>query len=352
MVALGLSALAACSAADAVERRQVHVDVGSGGASLIASATVEDYRAAPIDLLTPAVPGDPQMTRFLKSYYEIGRAGDTKRVASLFEPSARDDVNDHYPTAQLLSEQFADLRSASLSAVLHWGEYQIGVVQHELEIERGGRRRWSWPHVVRCVNDTCHITDHFANSVLGRVVAAAFANNGDAQVAATAQGEMLPILPAVADAAQKPAADDPIILYLDRAPEQTTLAAKTVVSALTDKLRATSPKQDTFENVADLYSAGTPTSVEVFQRGNEVPGYAYSAYVTWFARNAPWTVSSVYSLGSNVCVAVLKSDKNRAIHLLPLQRVGTGWAIVSDASRVQAWSVLSSISTYQALQRK
>lgn len=353
IAAVTIAALGACSVARAAEPRDVHIDVGSGRASLIATAQVEDYRAAPVDLLTRPVTGDSQMTRFLKTYYEIGRAGDTKRVASLFEPHMREGVSARYTTPQTLSGQFASLRSVRLLTVLHWGEYQFGFVEHESATEEGGTRRMTWPHTARCIGNTCQITDQQANSQLGGIVAAAFARKGAAQLATPAQGEtVLPILPAVLDAAAKPVASDPIVLHFNRASDQTTLAVTAVVSNLTDNLRATTPTQPTFENLAALYSEGTPSNVDVFQLGNEVPTYAYSAYVTWFTKRAPWTVSGVYSLGADTCVALLKSDKDRALHLLPLQRTGTEWKIVSDPSRLDAWMILSTISTYQALQSR
>jgi hypothetical protein len=60
IAALGI---VACSMASAAEPREVHIDVGSSHAPLIATAQVEDYRAAPIDLLTPAATGDFPMLR-------------------------------------------------------------------------------------------------------------------------------------------------------------------------------------------------------------------------------------------------------------------------------------------------
>ena len=292
------------------------------------------------------------MTRLMKTYYEIFRAGDTKRVASLYEPDQLTIVNDYYPTAQTMTEVYEDLRSARMSVVLHWGEYQFGSIPTEATAEGGGIPRYFASHAARCVGNTCHISVHVANNQLGGFVAAAFADKGAAQFEGPAQGETtLPILPAAVDAAQKAVATNPIVLHLNRTSHQTTLAASMVVSRLNDILRVTSPKQPTFENVA-LYSAGTPSHVTVFQRGDDVSAYDYSAYVTWFANHAPWTVSTVYSLGPDVCVALLKSDKGRALHLLPLQRAGNGWTIISHPADLKAWWVLSSISTYQALQNR
>jgi hypothetical protein len=305
ILALGIAALITCSNARAIEPREVHVDIGSSDAPLIATVHVEDYRAAPLDLLKPAASGDSRMTRFLKTYYEIGRSGDTKRVASLFERSMQAGVNEHYPTPQSLSDQFADLRSAHLSAVVYWGEHQFGVVEHEQAVAEGGTRRWMWPHATRCVGDTCQIIGHFQNSQLGRVVAAAFADKGGVPLAVPAQGETpLPILPVVTDAAQKTVATDPIVLHLNRSSDRTTLAVTTAVSTLPDS-----------------------------QRG-------------------PSTVSSVYSLGPNVCVALLKSEQARAVNLLPLQRTASGWELIADPSSLDAWRILSSTSTYQALQSR
>ncbi|WP_129780717.1 hypothetical protein [Peristeroidobacter soli] len=348
-----IAALAVCSAARAAVPKEVHINLGSNTAPLMATVRVEDYRAAPLDLLTPVATGDSQMIRFLKAYYEIGRAGDIKKVASLFEPHLQAGVNDYYPTAKSLSEQFADLRTVRLVAVLHWGEYQFGVVKHVSDVGEGGSRDSSWSHAARCFGDTCQIGDHFTNSLLGRSVSAAFADKGAVQVDAPAQSDTpLPMLPAVVDAARKVVSTDPIVLHLDRASDQTTASARKLVSTLTENLRVTRSKQPTFEKLSMLYSAGTPKSVAVFQRGSEVPAYNYSAYLIWFANHAPWTVGSVYSLGPDVCVALLKSEHDRAVHLLPLQRAGTGWAIVSDPSSLDAWPVLSSISAYQALQNR
>src|SRR5688572_9513564 len=86
IVALGITALTACFTAHGAELREARIDVGSSSAPLIATVHVEDYRAAPIDLLAPVATADAPMTRLLKSVFEIGRAGDTKRVASLYEP--------------------------------------------------------------------------------------------------------------------------------------------------------------------------------------------------------------------------------------------------------------------------
>ncbi|MFC4314342.1 hypothetical protein ACFPN2_35080 [Steroidobacter flavus] len=347
-----LAAFAVGSAAQAGEPREARINLGSSSAPLMATVEVEDYRSAPLDLLTPVVTGDSQMTRFLKAYYEIGRAGDIKKVASLFEPHLRAGVNDYYPTAQSLSEQFAGLRSVRMVAVLHWGEYQFGVVRHETALEEGGTRNASWSHAARCLGDTCQIGDHFTNSLLGRIVSAAFADKGGVQVGAPAQVDTsLSMLPAAVDAARKVVATDPIVLHLNRASDQTASTVSKLVATLTENLRVTSSKQPAVEKLSVLYSAGTPKSVAVFQRGSEVPAYNYSAYLIWFANHAPWTVGSVYSLGPDVCVALLKSEHDRAVHLLPLQRAGTGWTIVSDPSSLDAWPVLSSISAYQALQK-
>lgn len=305
ILALGIAALIACSTAHAIEPREVHIDIGSSAAPLIATVHVEDYRAAPLDLLTPAATGDSRMTRFLKMYYEIGRSGDTKRVASLFERSMQAGVNEHYPTPQSLSDQFADLRSAHLSAVVYWGEHQFGVVEHEQAVAEGGTRRWMWPHATKCVGDTCQIIGHFQNSQLGRFVAAAFADKGGVQFAAPAQGETpLPILPVATDAAQKTVASDPIVLHLNRSSDRTTLAVTTAVSTRPDSQRD------------------------------------------------PSTVSSVYSLGPNICVALLKSEQARTVQLLPLQRTASGWEIIADPSNLEAWRILSSTSAYQALQSR
>jgi hypothetical protein len=178
IVALGVAALAAFFAAHAAEPRQVHIDVGSTSAPLIATVHVEDYRKASIDLLAPAATGDSPMTRLMKTYYEVFRTGDTKRVASLFEPHMRADANDHYPRPETLTEQVDDLRSARMLAVLHWGEYQFSFAEYERTVETGGTHQWSASHAARCVGDTCHITHHLANSQLGRMVAAAFSNKG------------------------------------------------------------------------------------------------------------------------------------------------------------------------------
>lgn len=297
-VALGIAALVAGSAAGATEPRDVHINVGSSRAPLMATVRVEDYRAAPIDLLTSAATADSLMTRFLKTYYEIGKAGDIKRVASLFEPHLRDGVNNHYNTTQALSEPFADLRTARMVAVLHWGEYQFGLVEHEGAVEKGSTSRYSWAHAARCVSDTCRITDHFENGLLGRVVAAAFIDKDGAQVEVPAQNEMpLRILPAAGDTATRTVVIDPIVLHLNRSSDQTTRAVSKAVPV-------------------------------------------------------PSNVSSVYSLGPDVCVALLKSGQGREVRWIPLQRVDNEWVVISDPSRLDAWPVLSSISTYQALQSR
>lgn len=351
VVALAVTALAAAPSARAAELKEVHIDVGSSGAPLVATVHVEDYRAAPLDLLTPAATHDSSMTRFLKTYNEVAKAGDVKKFVSLFAADVGAEEDSHH-TPQSLREQFADLRSVRLSAVLHWGELQFGFVQCEAADGEGGTRRWTWAHAARCVGGSCQIIGHFKNSLLGRIVTTAFAVRGGAQIAVPPGSETLPILPAVADASKQAVATDPIVLYLNRSSDTTTRAASTIVSTLTDKLSATSPKQATFEQLAGLYSAGTPSTVEVFQLGNDVSAYTYGAYIEWYAKHAPWTVDSVYSLGPDLCVALLRSNKDRALHLLPLQRAAKGWTIISDPSSLDAWMVLSSISSYQALQNR
>ena len=37
-----------------------------------------------------------------------------------------------------------------------------------------------------------------------------------------------------------------------------------------------------------------------------VTNYVYSDYITWIASHAPWTVSSVYPLGADLCAILLK----------------------------------------------
>jgi hypothetical protein len=302
VVALAVTALAAGPTARAAELKEVHIDVGSSGAPLVATVHVEDYRTAPLDLLTPAATHDSSMTRFLKTYNEVARAGDVKKFVSLFAPDVGAEEDSHH-TPQSLREQFADLRSVRLSTVLHWGELQFGFVQYEAADGEGGTRRWTWAHAARCLGSSCQITGHFKNSLLGRIVITAFAEKGGAQIAVPPGSETLPILPAVADTSQRAVATDPIVLHLNRSSDATTRAASAIVSTLTDK-------------------------------------------------HAPWTVDSVYSLGPDFCVALLRSNKDRALHLVPLQRAANGWTIISDPSSLDAWMVLSSISTYQALQNR
>jgi CubicO group peptidase (beta-lactamase class C family) len=280
---------------------KVHIDVGSSDAPLVVTAHVEDYRVAPLDVLAPATAGDSAMTRFMKRYNEVARAGDIKTFVSLFAPDVGADEDSHH-TPQSLREQFADLRSVRLLAVLHWGELQVGFVQYEAADGEGGTRRWTASHPARCVGSSCQITGHFENGLLGQIVTTAFAGKGGAQIAASIRGESLPILPAVADAAKKAVATNPIVLHLNRASEATAQAAKTIVATSTDKQGA--------------------------------------------------TVDAVYSLGPDVCVALLRSNKDRTLHWLPLQRAGEGWAIVADPSNLDAWTVLSSTHTYQALQNR
>lgn len=295
MVALGVTAFVTCNSAGAAEAKGLHIGVGSNDAPLILTVRVEDYRAAPLDLLTPAASGDSLMTRFLKTYNEAGRAGDTKRFASLFEPEVAADPADHAEAVRELKEQFLAVRSVRLLAVLYWGDLQFGVVEQEIPLEQGGTRRWAWPHPARCVGDTCRIIGSFEIGRLGRVFAEAFVNKGSVQFAAPAQGEtLLPILPAASDFGHESGTTDPIVLHLIHASDSTTQAVTAAI--------------------------------------------------------APSTVSRVYSLGPDVCVAVLKSDKDRAVHLLPLQRTGKSWTKISEPSSLDAWRVLSSASTNRVLQ--
>jgi hypothetical protein len=348
IAAVGIAAFTACSAAGAAELREVTIDFGPSDIPMIATARVEDYRAAPLDLLAPAATDDSAMTRLMKMYFEISRAGDTNRVAAIYEPHVVESVSEDFAE---LAGLYANLRSARLSAVLHWGEYQSGIVEHESAIEGGDTQRWWVDHIARCSGGTCQLSDSFENSLAARMVARAFAEKGAAQLAMRPRSDMLlPIFPVMRDAAQKSVGTDPIVLYLNRSSDQTQRAVVTLVSTLTEKLRATSPEQPTFDDVAALYSEGTPEHSYIFESGNWVSPHTYSEYVTWFTGRAPWTVSAVYSLGPDFGMAVLKSDKDRALHLLPLQRVGPAWTIISNTLRLGWWQVLSSPSAHRALQ--
>jgi hypothetical protein len=276
--------------ASAAEPRELHINVGSSGAPLVATVHVEDYSATPIDLFAPAAKDDSPLTRLLKSYFVSGKAGDTKKFVSLFESQLRAGAADYYSAAEILRDQFVHLSSVRMSGVLYWGEYQFPQLQYEMKLEEGGTRRWTWSQPVHCGGDVCEMTDHFKNGQLGREINAAFANKQDAVPAPGAM--LLPILP-IADSARPPATSDPIVLQLNPASDQTRLAVSAVISG---------------------------------------------------------TVSSVYSLGSDVCVAVLKSPKDRSVRVLALQRKDAGWTIMPDPSSLDAWLILSSASTAQALQ--
>lgn len=301
IVAFGIAVFVACSAAGAAELREVHVDVGSSDASpLIVTARIEDYRAAPIDLLKPAATADSPMTRLMKAYFQTFRAGDTKKVASLYEPHMRAGANEYFSTPQTMTENFEDLKSVRLLAVLHWGEYQFAFIASERTVEKkeDGLPRWSAAHAAHCVGGTCQITDNHEISQLGGLVATAFGEKGAAQLVVPTQGETaVPILPVV-DANKKPVAIDPMILHLYRSSDETTAAATEAVA---------------------------PTLTP------------------------PWIMGGVYSFGADFCAVLLKSNQNGAVRLVPLERVDTGWAIKSDAETNRAWWLLSSVSTSVAL---
>jgi hypothetical protein len=291
---LGIAALAACAIATASEFREVHVDVGSKDVPLIATAQIKDYRSAPLDLSTPVASGDSQITRFLKTYFASGRAGDVKTWAALFGEQAHE-VQDHYPTAQSLKEQFEDLRTVHLTTVLYWGEYQVGVVHYD-----NTERQWLWGQAARCDASGCQMAD-YANGHVSQLVAMAFAESGEVRLVVPAEGEtLLPILPVVG-VAQKAVTTHPIVLHLNRSSKETTAAATKLAATLTD---------------------------------------------------GPWNVSDVYSLGQEVSVALLKSHKEGAIRLLPLQRSGTDWIVISKTYLLDGWAILSSGSVSQALQRR
>jgi len=296
IVSLGIAALASCSIATASELREVRVDVGSSGAPLIATAHVEDYRSAPIDLSTPVANGDARIIRMLKTYFASGRAGDVKTWALQFEPQARDGIHDYYPEAKYLQEQFNGQRSVHLLAVLHWGEYQVGVVKYD-----NTERQWLAGHAARCDGSGCQIAHHYENSQVARLVAEAFVEDGEVRLAESAEGETpLPILPAL-DAARKAVTTNAIVLHLEHSSEETTAAATKVAATLSD---------------------------------------------------GPWNVGAVYSLSQDVCVAVLKSKKDSAIRLLPLQRSGPAWSVIEKTYLLDGWAILSSASVTQALQSR
>lgn len=300
IVAFGIAAIVACSAAGAAEIREVHINVTSSDAPFIVTARVEDYRAAPIDLLKPAAPADGPMTRLMKAYLQIFRAGDTKRVASLYEPYMRAGANEQFSTPQAMTESFANLKSVRLLAVLHWGDYQFAFVESEREVKKpeDGVPRWSAAHAAHCVGTSCQITGNFEITQLGGLVATAFGEQGAAQLVVPAQGETtVPIAPIV-DANKQPVTTDPMILHLYRASEATAAAASEFVVPLLPP---------------------------------------------------PWQLSGVYSFGPDFWVALMKSTQNRAAWLMPLERTDAGWGIVSEPETRRAWVFLSSVSTAVAL---
>jgi hypothetical protein len=306
IVAFGIAVFVACSAAGAAQPittsnlKEVHIDVGPADAPFIVTARVEDSRAAPIDLLKPAATADSPMVRLMKAYFQVFRAGDTKRLASLYEPHMRAGASEYFSTSQTMTENFNDLTSVRLLAVLHWGDYQFAFVTSERAVKKAedGLPRWSAAHAAHCIGGTCQITDNHEISQLGGLVATAFGEKGAAQLVALAQGATtVPISP-VADARKQPVATDPMILHLNRSPDETKAAAAEAVA---------------------------PTLAP------------------------PWIMGDIYSFGADFCVALLKSNQNRAVRLVPLERAGTGWAIKPDPETNRAWWLLSSVSTSVAL---
>lgn len=300
IVAFGIAVFVACSAVGAAEPRDVHINVSSSEASFIVTARVEDYRAAPIDLLAPVATADTPMTRLMKDYFQIFRAGDIKRVASLYEPHMRAGAVEYFSMPQIMTENFDDLKSERLLAVLHWGDYQFAFIASEREVKKpeDGLPRFSAAHAARCTGNACQITDNLEISQLGGLVATAFGEKGAAQLVVPAQGETaVPIYPVV-DARKKPVVIDPMILHLNRASDETTAAASEVVDMTL-----------------------TP----------------------------PWSLGGLYSFGPDFCVALLKSNQNRAVRLVPLDRAATGWAISSRPETNQVWWLVSSVSTAVAL---
>jgi hypothetical protein len=300
MAALGMAVVVACSAADAAEPRDVHINVSSSEMPFIVTARVEDYRSTPIDLLAPVATADAPMTRLMKNYFQIFRAGDTKRVASLYEPHMRAGAIEYFSTPQTMTENFDDLKSERLLAVVHWGDYQFAFVASEREVKKpeDGLPRFSAAHAARCTGNTCLVTDNFEIGQLGGLVATAFGEKGAAPLVVPAQGERaVPIYPVV-DANKKPVAIDPMILHLNRASDPTTAAASEAVG---------------------------PTLTP------------------------PWVMGGMYSFGADFCVALLESNQNRAVRLVPLDRTDTGWAISSRPETNPVWWLVSSVSTAVAL---
>lgn len=326
------------------------IDVGSSRARLLVTAQIEDYRSTTLDLLAKSAADAGLMARFLGTYYQVGKSGDLEKVATLFEPHMRAGINARYQSAEDLRSQFSSLRRVRLLGVLHWAEHQFAFVQHEIAAATGADSI-TWVHTARCVGGMCQLTDHQGTSQLGGLVLAAFVEKGATRVAPTESVTQLSILPPASDRAKAAAiTTDPIVLQLPRASDSVTQAVSGLITSLTENLRAANPKQASFDNVAPLYSAGTPSAVEAFQRGNELADYSYSAYVFWFSNKAPWTIKAVYSLGQTRSVALLRSEKGGGtLHMILLQRAGANWTIDSDPSQDRVWPILSSVSTYQAL---
>lgn len=343
---MGLASVPAQHVAAAAQRQPVSIE--SGGVALAATAQLEEY-AGGVDVLAAARTGEAQPVRFLRTYYEVAKSGDLKRVASLFVPRMREGVLKRYATPQSLSEPFGQIKAVRVRGVLYWNDYTFVFVEHETN----SNERETWIHVMQCASGTCQITDDQGATQLGGTILAAYLNRSQVSepvVSNAATSTALSILPPRAAGAPPPAgAQNPIVLQLRPAAAPAAAQIGTALASFSEAVRQADPRQSTFDSLNHFYSNGTPDTVEVFQR-TEVADYSYPAYMSWFSGKAPWTVSRIYALSANTHAVQLKSEKASSPHMLLLQRDGAGWKIVSQPSQYRAWSVLSSVSVYQALQ--
>ncbi|MBB3122419.1 hypothetical protein [Pseudoduganella violacea] len=318
-------------------------------ARLAVNATIESYQGAPRELLrtTAQASGGSDAATFLAAYYEAARKGDRNRIVASFDEKILPAVQRRYADDAAIREEFASVTRVELEAILFWNDYRLAVLSHWAKVD-GKEKPFDVAYLMHCQQRQCRFIDNQRLMQAGSTLLSAFIAGGKPAPLAKDGTQLVLAADAVESAAAKEKLAYPVTLQL--APASAAVAAQ--IAALTAKVGALFPQPDKKrleEQFKPYYSAGTPSQVQIYRGDAPMVMYDFAAYAGWYERQLPWRVAAVYEVDENVKLAILQSEKTRALLPQLLVQGRAGWTYVTEPSRYPVWDVAVSGAFQQAL---
>ncbi|UMR32592.1 hypothetical protein MJ904_10710 [Massilia sp. MB5] len=318
-------------------------------ARLVVGAVIESYKGAPRELLRAASQpdGGSDAATFLQAYYEAARKGDRNRIVASFDEKILPAVQRRYADDAAIREEFASVSRVELEAILFWNEYRLAVLSHWAKVD-GKEKPFDVAYLMRCQQRQCRFVENQRLMQAGSSVLSSFIADGKTVVQAKEGTEIVLAAEPVEGAAAKEKLPYPVTVQLLPA----SAAVSTQVAALTAKVGAQFPQPDRKkleEQLKPFYSAGTPSQVQIYRSDAPMVMYDFVAYAGWYERQLPWRVAAVYEVDENMKLAVLQSEKTRALLPQLLVQARGGWTYVTEPSRYPVWDLAVSGAFQQAL---